>query len=52
MDTRTEAIPDWNKNKPPVPWLMDEPEAGGGTPVVPELEVEQPDEDSEEDQRR
>jgi len=30
---------------------MTEPEADGGAPVVPELEVEQPTEDSDEDQR-
>ena len=52
LDAQKEAIPDWNKNKPPVPWLMTEPEAEGGVPSVPELEVEQPAGDSDEDQRR
>ena len=51
INTAKEAIPDWSKAKPPVPWLMTEPEADGGAPVVPELEVEQPTEDSDEDQR-
>jgi hypothetical protein len=52
IDTKKEAIPDWNLNKPPVPWTMEEPEANGGAPEVPKLEVDQPAEDSEEDQRR
>jgi len=52
VDTRNEAVPDWSKNKPPVPWEMAEPEEGGGVPTVPELEVDQPDDASDEDQRR
>ena len=52
IDTRKESIPDWDRNKPPIPWLMDEPEAGGGAPEVPEIDIDQPEDDSAEDQRR
>jgi len=50
--TGGEPVPDWDLNKPPVPWLMPEPEdSETGAPVVPEVEIVQPDEGTDGDQR-